>query len=159
MKKSRISKNQELNGKYQNDCPRNVYSLMLKPPPPHPVTATGARSASNLLMPHQVPHGSRSLSLVQFDAHIHIVIDLGVWDKQISFYNYMLFFTLAFEMKISVAAFQLLVPEISSQCSAMSSYGCHSTHKQLRIAHNLDVCQHSKLDNLHNYLFLPPKLR
>jgi hypothetical protein len=152
--------------------------------------------------------------------------------------NYLLFFALAFEMKISVAAFQLLVPlscylidglpttgasgagtgkhgcnfnlmsllacilslqyllplpsfevlvehpmhhnsiqnsylcfmhvarlrcptkpEISSQCSAMLSHGCHSTHMQLWTAHNLDVCQPSKLDNLHSYLFSPPKLR
>jgi hypothetical protein len=63
-------------------------------------------------MPCQVPHGSRSLPLAQFDAHIRTVIDLGVWDKQISFYNYLSFFALAFEMKISVAAFQLLVPLI-----------------------------------------------
>jgi hypothetical protein len=97
--------------------------------------------------------------LAQFDAHIRAVIDLDVWDKQISFYNYLLFFALAFEMKISVAIFHLLVPEISSQCSALSSYGCHFTHQQLRTAHNLDVCQHLKLDNLHSYLFLPPKLR
>jgi hypothetical protein len=57
------------------------------PPPPHPVAAAGARSASNLLMPRQVPHDSRSLPLVQFDAHICTVIDLGIWDKQISFYR------------------------------------------------------------------------
>jgi hypothetical protein len=28
MKKSKISKNQERNEKYQNDCPHNVYSLV-----------------------------------------------------------------------------------------------------------------------------------
>jgi hypothetical protein len=33
------------------------------------------------------PHGSRSLSLAQFDTHIRTIIDLGVWDKQISFYQ------------------------------------------------------------------------